>query len=838
VLLDRHARGDFEDGFHAAESDVGENMAERAHSGPKYSDLDHFHVEIRRALAHQSPADIEAVVRRAWPILKYKALDDFDDSDDGDDLALRALLWIGKILRARDGVGNTWAPRRALVHCESALIAALDENLVDGGGRGGGEIAGTGGGGEVAGGAADADAEDAAAAPDCFALLDEVEDAIACSRRWLRPARKTPAAGCSAEAIVAKFSAAAAAAAAAAAESSSMTSMMKGAMSGVSNMLDGGDKDRDAAAKAAADEARLSHLVTIRTAALEMSGDDVAPRFFVRLRAEKPPMNKGEEKDDADDDSEGARGPVVESEGWTRLVEIPEVVAGGEVTVAVAGGRALPCGVAVAEARLTIDCSGKGARSEEVSWLVTRVNVTPLPHRVGGGGGSSTVTAPSSPLIQPLACSFPAVRLTLGGSEAPSHVPAGPTPPGFDFGPSTGVGVGTGGGGLGGGGGADVLGFGMTPVSPFHAPAGTVVNAVMRPRPWEACGAAAAARVAQLAAVARTALPLLTLAANVQNPGEGAARRLRERRRVGRMATEDHEYATLKRAREAEEAGDFVAAKEATAAAAKASAALNKYDEEDWEWLEANAAAAIREKEEATGSERERRRRKERAAAEDEEEKEREKEEERKWGDAAGVIKRAMHAVGPAVAAGVPSGILAAVGAAVISALSMSSTSATSLATASSASPAKSPSSDSSGAATPSAAAPGEDDSLAFEIAEAKRQVAEKRIEREREEALERLREAAAAETRGKAAELAAVLRNIDASSCAALFSRCSPALALPVLEALGSPHAGLIMAACSPAKAGLALSPRYCCASKHGSIDDSQYDPCTVVTNLPTPRE
>ena len=119
------------------------------------------------------------------------------------------------------------------------------------------------------------------------------------------------------------------------------------------------------------------------------------------------------------------------------------------------------------------------------------------------------------PLLQPVACSFPAVRLTLGGSIAPESVPGGPTPPGFNFGraaahtsaaadagfgmPGSPVGGGGGlggpdgglrsprspsggpgspgfshggGGGGGGGGGADVIGFGTTPVLPFHAPAG------------------------------------------------------------------------------------------------------------------------------------------------------------------------------------------------------------------------------------------------------------------------------------------------------------------------------------------------------------------------------
>ena len=69
-------------------------------------------------------------------------------------------------------------------------------------------------------------------------------------------------------------------------------------------------------------------------------------------------------------------------------------------------------------------------------------------------------------------------------------------------------------------------------------PVGTEVHAVMRPRPWEAGGAATAARVARLAGAARASIPLLTLAANVQNPWEGASRRVSERRRLARKATE------------------------------------------------------------------------------------------------------------------------------------------------------------------------------------------------------------------------------------------------------------------------------------------------------------
>ena len=286
VLLGRHAQGDFEDGFHAAEGDVGENLAYRlqtmstSHQSQSLDPLDQYHVEIRKALAHESPADIEAVVRRAWTPLKYKAMDDFDDSDDGDDLALRALLWIGKILRARDGIGNTWAPRRALEHCEGALATVLQGKLVRSGRSGSGGETDTGTEGADGGGSEDED-ETREVRVNCFALIDETRDALACARRWLRPARKVPAAGCSAESVIANLSAEAEAEAEATTKASlsspSSPSLLSSAMKSVMDIgsdalgaVGIGEHGRNPTITADDRGGGLTHIVTIRTAALEI----------------------------------------------------------------------------------------------------------------------------------------------------------------------------------------------------------------------------------------------------------------------------------------------------------------------------------------------------------------------------------------------------------------------------------------------------------------------------------------------------------------------------------------------------------------------------------------
>ena len=712
ALLDRHlVRGDFEDGFVALETDVGMAMAER--EGGAYATLDDHRADIRRAIAREAPAEIEAVVRRAWPALMYESLDDFDDSDDGDDLALRALLWIGKILRARDLVGTAWPPRRAIDHCEEKLREALACVSPD---------VGSGEASEVA----DADTGDV------FATVDDVDAALACARLWLRPAqtRLPPERRVHVEPIVV----------------AERPSSLAATVTSVGASLFGGAGAGDQSASSG----QPTHVVTIRTAALEI-GDgagqgahdgepglmsvaaDDAPRFFVSLRAAASVCAPAE-GDDED------RVQKDEDRAWTPPREVFGVRAGGEATVAVAGGDALPPWTSLAEVKLTLaagrTAAGGGFQPPmTAAWLVTRVYVTPLSDASSNHGAAS-------PLLQPAVCSLPAAWLALGGSAAPEHVEGGaalPTPPvPGPHPPRPGpnqkhLAVSSPDGSEGR---AELV-----PVVAAHAPPTRgVVEAVLAPRPWTASGSAAASRLARAAAAASRARRLLELAANVADPEEGFARRRRDRRRVAREITEEAGRRRLAEARAAEKEGEDEGAE---GRVKKALALLSKCEKEDWDWLEMHGDAALappRPSEPAAKGKPKTFPSSSRAVKTapssptsptltpwkdslDEYH-------ERPWINHEYVIRRAMRTLPDAIASGVPVAVVAAAGAAIVPAL-----------------------------------------------------------------------------TPGLAAEFATVLRGLeDKSMVTRLFSRCAPSSAMHALHALGSFDAAHILASLPPAR-GAALA-------------------------------
>ena len=104
---------------------------------------------------------------------------------------------------------------------------------------------------------------------------------------------------------------------------------------------------------------------------------------------------KDEEESDEERMTEGGGGEIG---CWTRPVEIFDVAPGGEVTVGVAGGAVMPSDVPVAEVRLTV-ISAEGFADQEVSWLVSRVSIAPLPYAVGEYGNSATAADVASSVI-------------------------------------------------------------------------------------------------------------------------------------------------------------------------------------------------------------------------------------------------------------------------------------------------------------------------------------------------------------------------------------------------------------------------------------------------------